>query len=123
MSNPARVIVLVEDQRQRNFVQRYLERLGYSYREIRFEVSPTGKGSAEQWVREQYPKQVRAYRSRAARVQIALIIVIDADMNDVEYRQQQFRDALTQVGLAARPAGRELFTWFPKEILRLGFYA
>src|SRR5579864_4343234 len=86
MGKPSQVIAVVEDQRQKNFVLRYLQRLGYPIHAIRFELSPRGKGAAEQWVREQYVKNVQAYRFRAARAETALIIMIDADRSEVQQR-------------------------------------
>jgi hypothetical protein len=114
MGNPSQVIALVEDQRQRNFVQRYLQRLGYPLRAIRFEISPTGKGSAEQWVRDQYAKNVGAYRIRAARAETALIVAIDSDNGDVDRRLYQFQSALSVAGLAARTSAETIVHLVPK---------
>jgi hypothetical protein len=63
---------------------------------MRIECSPSGEGSAENWVRQEFVKEVRVYRSRHART--ALIVAIDADANTVQNRQRQLDDALNAAG-------------------------
>jgi hypothetical protein len=86
VSKPSRVIVLAQDRPHQRFVQRYLERLGYSRHEIRFRDLPAGRGCGEQWVRERYADSVGAYRERLARAQTALIVAIDANGGDIQRR-------------------------------------
>jgi hypothetical protein len=114
MGKPSQIIAIVEDQRQRNFVLRYLQRLGYSLRAIRFELSPRGQGAAEQWVRQQYPKNVQAYRFRAARAETALIVMIDADRSEVQQRGGQFQEMLTLGGMPTRRAAERIVHLIPK---------
>lgn len=102
MPRPSQVVVLAEDRCHQRFVQRYLERLGYGRHDIRLVDLPSGRGCGEQWVRERYPQEVRAYRSRSARAQSALIVAIDADSGDVERRLRQLREALTQAEMPPR---------------------
>ncbi len=45
-------------------------------------------------MRENYARAVGAYRARAKKASTALIVVIDADMGDVERRTRQLREAL-----------------------------
>lgn len=52
MSRASQVIVLAEDAMHQRFVLRYLERLGHSNHDVRFEPLPAGRGCGEQWVRE-----------------------------------------------------------------------
>jgi hypothetical protein len=93
MSRPSQVIVLVEDRRQQTFVRRYLERSNYRTDQIRFEPLPAGRGSGEQWVREQYARNVDAYRARAARAATALVVVIDADTAPMGRRVEQLDES------------------------------
>jgi hypothetical protein len=86
-------MVLAEDTRHRNFVRKYLKRRRYDG-EIRFENPPSGRGCGEQWVRENYARAVGAYRARSSKAKTALIVVIDADTNEVSRRVRQFKDAL-----------------------------
>lgn len=63
---------------------------------IRPLISPPGKTSAFDWVIEQYPAQVNAYRLARAKKHIWLIVVVDADMGSVERRLGQLRLHLEQ---------------------------
>ena len=79
MSKSSRVyvIVVLEDARHEMLVRRYLISRGLGKSEMRIERSPSGEGSAENWVRKTFIKEVNVYRSRHARTK--LIVVIDAD--------------------------------------------
>lgn len=112
MSKPSLVLVLAEDQRHQSFVRRYLYRLGYSYHEVHAEPMPSGRGCAEQWVRQRYAKVVAEYRSRFART--ALVVAIDADKGSVDERARQLRDALTEAQLPQRTAEERISHLIPK---------
>jgi len=114
VSSLVRVIVLGEDERHQRFIRRYLHRLGYESRDIRAVTAPSGRGSAEQWVRQQYSAEVREYRRRSARKAFALIVAIDADVDDVDRRTRQLRVALEQAGLTARAADESIVHLIPK---------
>jgi hypothetical protein len=96
MSKGCLVIVVVEDENQKMLVRRFLRKRGLDPHEMRIECSPSGEGSAENWVRQEFVKEVRVYRSRHART--ALIVAIDADANTVQNRQRQLDDALNAAG-------------------------
>ena len=98
MDRPSQVVVLVEDERQQRFVRRYLYRLGFVSRDIRFEPLPAGKGSGAQWDLDRYSRAVIAYRSKSARAMTALVVAIDADNGTVAQRQEQFRDRTPRSG-------------------------
>lgn len=78
------------------------------------EVLPSGRGCGEQWVRERYPTAVGAYRERSARAKTALFVTIDADTEDVERRQRQLRESLTQLGLSVRTQEESIVHLIPK---------
>lgn len=96
MSKPSRVIVLLEDDRHKQFVYRYLIQRGLEPHAIRILRSPSGEGSAENWVRRQFVKEVSAYRNRRVRADTALIVMIDADARSVRDRCNQLDEALQQ---------------------------
>ena len=93
MSNPSLAIVVAEDDRHKMLAYRYLKKRGLS---PRIEVSPSGRGSAENWVRKRFAKEVSVYRRRHA--QTALIVMIDADTGTVEDRLRQLAEALREAG-------------------------
>ena len=96
MSKPSEVIVLAEDSRQQQLIRRYLRRCGLEQRMIRLVPCPEGSGSGEQWVREQFPVEVKAYRNRCRRAKTALIVIIDADNFSVSERKAQFNRKLDE---------------------------
>jgi hypothetical protein len=110
VSNNARVIVLVEDQRHEIFIRRYLYQLGYGHHDIRFEPLPNGRGCGEQWVRDRCSKVVAIYRARQA--QKALLIVIDADKHTVAKRISQLPgDRSESEAIAFLVPKRHIETW------------
>ena len=94
MSRASQVIVLAEDAMHQRFARRYLDRLGHSNHDVRFEPLPAGRGCGEQWVREHYAQAVKACRWRSKRAATALVVVIDADRGDTGRRLRQFEEAL-----------------------------
>ena len=82
---PARLIVLCEDKQQEVFVCRFLK--PRTNHPIRIVSAPAGEGSGEQFVREQYPRELRALR--AATVNAVLVVMLDADTTDPTKRLRQ----------------------------------
>lgn len=96
MSKPSLVIVLAEDQRQKRLMYLFLKSAGVRPRQIRFHLSPSGRGSAEHWVRENFAEQVRVCRTRHA--QTGMFVVLDADTMTVQERLDTLDRALLSVG-------------------------
>jgi len=91
----SKIYILAEDARQQLFVRRCLYRAGYERHVIDPEVLPKGTGGAgEQWVRLRYPAAVAKFRKRATKAKTALIVVIDADTDEVIRRDRQLKEAL-----------------------------
>ena len=112
MSRPSRVFVLAEDERHQRFVYCYLQKLRFLRHEIRSKVAPAGRGSAEQWVREHYPEEVKECRNRSA--QTALVVIIDSDTGEVHQRHRQFQQALEQTGMDRRANDEKIAHLIPK---------
>ena len=89
----AKLVLLCEDSQQEAFTRRFLEGMGWNTREIRVEKSPTARGSAEQWVREKFPDELKVYRKRRAKAASGLIAIIDADAKEVQERIDEFKEA------------------------------
>jgi hypothetical protein len=110
----AEIVILCEDFRQGNFAWHYLKRDGHSYRKLRLQVSPGGQGSGEQYVREQYRKEVGLYRNRSTRRTTALVVMIDADTNTTAYRERQLATQAKRKGaekIAHLIPKRHIETW------------
>ncbi len=97
MSKPSQVVILVEDQRQQQLIRRYLRQLGLDSHAMRFQLPTSGSG--EQWVREQFPVELTAYRRRTARAETKLILVVDADTMIVADRLAQLDQQLAQTNI------------------------
>lgn len=110
----SQVVVLAEDERHQMLVRRYLYRLGYSVHSLRLVELPSARGSGEQWVRDRYAKEVKAYRARSARALTALVVVIDADTGDVTRRLRQLNESLDNAALAGRMIGETIAHLIPK---------
>lgn len=96
MARPSQVIVLIEDIRHQQFVWRYLRRCGLEQHAIRLVPYPAGQGSGEQWVREQFAIEAKAYRQRRAHAETVLIVMIDADDLSVQERLAQLDQSIEE---------------------------
>jgi hypothetical protein len=97
MAKPSQVIALLEDNRQQQFIHRYLRRIGLKPHAIRFVLPSSGSG--EQWVRERFPTEAAAYRRRSLRAETKLIAVTDADNLSLPERLAQLDRGLAGAGL------------------------
>jgi hypothetical protein len=95
-----RVTLLCEDKQHEVFFRRYLKGVGYTDRDVRSEPYPKGRGAAEQYVRSQYPRQVRALRQFGH--QVALVVITDADRVTATERLRQL-DATLQGHAPSQP--------------------
>ena len=86
---PAQVIVLCKDKQQQVFVRRFMK--SKTNHPIRVISPPPGGGSGEQFVREQYPRQLRALR--AATVNAVMIVMIDGDAAGMAGRLRQLDES------------------------------
>lgn len=92
-SRRVKIVLLCEDSQQEAFARRFLEGMGWNTRELRVEKSPSASGSAEQWVRERFPVELKIYRQRKAKAASGLIVMIDADAREVQDRINEFEEA------------------------------
>ena len=81
------VVFVCEDLQHAVFARRFFESRGYKKRQFRVEKSPSGRGSAEQWVRNAYVKELITYRARHGNH--VVVILIDGDGGTVQERIQQ----------------------------------
>lgn len=110
----AQVVLLCEDEQQKNFAYWWLRERGVRREKITPRPRPAGAQAGEQYVRQNYAAEVQAFRSRAARMALALIVVIDADMGEVEQRFRQLDDALRELGQPPRADGEAICVLVPK---------
>ena len=108
MIEKLRITVLAEDKRHQSFVRRYLMCHGCSTHKIFMEPLPGGRGAGEQWVRERYVESV--YRIRRKSENVALIVVLDADTEEIVRRRVQLEGDLEK----PRQAGERIVHFIPK---------
>jgi hypothetical protein len=109
-------IVLAEDQRSGILFRRYVQR-ALDVRKIRVESAPRGKGSAYDWVIQQYPKEVKEQRNRVSaknQNNAVLLVHVDADNKTVVERAQQLEDALRTNSAASRTQSERIAVCVPK---------
>lgn len=110
----SKVVVLCEDRQHDVFVRHFLIGMGCHPKRLRVVLPPVGVGAGEQFVRENYPLQVKAYRSQCNRLNIRLVVLIDADVSTVPEREQQLDTALKDQGLPERSAKEKIGVFVPK---------
>lgn len=113
MSRNVQIVILCEDRQHEAFARRFLERTGRNRRVQRVERAPGGRGSAEQFVRERYPKELAYYRERRHRVEHALIVLVDADRGSVDARVEQLERACQAAGMEHRQSADRVAIFVP----------
>jgi hypothetical protein len=95
----AKLVFLCEDKQHEAFLRRFFEQKGWSSRKFRIERSPHGRGAGEQFVRERFPKELQAIRTRS--VTAKLVVMLDADRSSVSEKIKELHDACLSVSIAA----------------------
>lgn len=111
---PVHTMVLCEDLQQEVFVRRFLKLRGWETRQIRARKAPGGEGSAEQWVRERFPQELRSFRARDSHTKTCLIVVLDADIGTVDSHVQELERACYKGGLGPRTAKERVLLLVPR---------
>ena len=65
-------------------------------RDIDTQVAPRGRGSAANWVTQQYPGVLRLARSKRSQEGLGFLVIIDGDNVGVDKRREQLRAAAGQ---------------------------
>jgi len=103
MSKASQVIVLCEDKLQEVVVCRFLKKgWGLTNRQVRIVPQPHGEGSGEKHVRNTYPSELNAYRTRKKKAKTILIAVIDADKGTVAEHNMELEKACHLKGVTPR---------------------
>ena len=110
----AEVVVLAEDVNQANFARRFLIRAGQDKRKIRVRPLRSGRGSAEQYVRETYPVEVLYYRRRSSSRSAALVVALDADNGSVAGHEAELARSLRHAGESPRQPDEQIALVIPK---------
>ena len=94
-------MLLCEDKQQSTFVYRFLIEMGWRKNQIRIRSAKPGKGSAEQFVRNRFPKELNEHRARPS-VSRALMVMMDGDNRGISGRMAELADACTKAKTSPR---------------------
>ena len=103
------IVLLCEDSQHEAFVRRFLKRRRLIAGRLRVEKCPGG--SAEQFVRERYPVELKARRRRHANT--TLIVVIDGDSEGVQKRRASLTEACQAAKTEDRTAAEPVLVLVP----------
>ena len=103
------IVLLCEDSQHEAFVRRFLKRRRLVTGHWRVEKCPGG--SAEQFVRERYPVELKALRRRHAKT--VLIVVVDGDSEGVQTRRASLADACRAANIEDRTAAEPVVVIVP----------
>jgi hypothetical protein len=122
-SRRVQVVIRAEDRQHDVFLRRFLKAIDKADgRQIRTVPFPAGRGSGEQFVRENYPDQLRAHRSKANHMALQLFVVTDADVLSVEQRRQQLSAPLVAAGLPLPTEGEAVAILIPRRNIETWIY-
>jgi len=110
----SQIMILCEDKQQQVFARSFLLGIGFHHRRLYFRICPRGKQSGEQFVRQNYPSGVRAYRSKKNHLLIGLVVMIDADNDTVEKRLQELDSSLASDSQEIRQQNGNIVIFIPK---------
>lgn len=113
MVERTRAVILCEDRQQEVFARTFLENCGIA--PYRVMINQLGKGAGEQYVRENFPNEVRIFRSKfPAQPNTCLVVLTDADILEVTQRLHKLNEALKNNGLPERRIGEHIGVFIPK---------
>lgn len=111
MRRSSKLILLCEDQQQQAFAYRFFKEMGWDSGQITLRPLVMGRGSAVQFVTEQFPKEILALRRRA--VDAYLVVLIDGDAHGVAKRRAQLVQSCAAAGIAAPHAEDKVLVCVP----------
>ncbi len=111
MSRRVQIVLLCEDTQHEACLRRFLSAMGWETRTMRVEKAPGGRGSADQFVRQQFPRELKAHRTRHAGQ--ALVTMMDGDRYGVDARLGQLNQACRAGSIDVRIPGERVAVFIP----------
>jgi hypothetical protein len=121
-SNLPQVVLLAEDKQQQSFLRRLLLSWGFPSHKPRLLPVPAGKMAGEQYVRVNFPKEVRELRRKRGQVARRLVVATDADRLAVEDRRRTLLEELARQSLDPPQPGEGILLLFPKRNIETWIY-
>jgi len=107
------IIILCEDPQQSVFARTFLVECGILPERIRVVPLPKS-GAGESFVKREYPKEVKSYRQRMHKMNLGLVVMIDADNGSVQKHLIELDQALQENNLEHRKANEHIGIFVPK---------
>lgn len=104
--------ILCEDKQTQCYIRRFLLAQGISGRKV-FTLPLPADGCGEQYVRFQFPRYLKALRSRNFDSNV-LVVIIDADKKALAERKAQLNDACESADVPVRTENDKLLLLIPK---------
>jgi len=111
VSRRVQLVLLCEDKQQEAFARRFLNAAGWETRAMRVEKAPAGRGAGEQFVRERFPRELKAHRSRP--VTQVLVVMMDGDAEGPTVRLHQLDKACREAGIVERNRNERVAVFIP----------
>lgn len=113
-----RVTLICEDKQQSTFAREYLRLCGFdtNLKKMKLVISPIGRGSGEQFVRERFVSEIDSFRSKMSYSSsgMVLIFMLDADKIDVHQHLQAFDNLLEAQKMDKRHQFEKIAIIIPK---------
>ena len=103
--------ILCEDTQHEAFALRFLKEVGRETRQIRVIKAPGGRGSAEQFIRGQFPVELQALRRQHGNV--SLVTMVDGDRFGLSMRLKQLDSACDEEMVPRRRSNESAFVFVP----------
>ncbi len=113
MKRHADIIILCEDRAHDSFVRHHLKKRGFNHRQLRT-ITRDRPGSGQQFVLQKYASEVQTYRSKANHLSRALLTVIDADTQEVQYLHRRLEEQLQKASIENRKVNERIAVLVPK---------
>ncbi|MDX1990773.1 MAG: hypothetical protein SF029_00190 [bacterium] len=111
----AEIVVLCEDRQSEVFARQFLKiYFGLNNHQLRFKAALPGVGSGERFVLNEYAAEVKLLRQKRNMKRIALVILIDGDVLEVEDRMKQLDAVLRESGTEVRQGEDAVAIFIPK---------
>lgn len=111
MSRRVQIVLLCEDTQHEACLRLFLSTMGWETRAMRVEKAPEGRGSADQFVRQQFPRELKAHRTQ--HVSQAFVTMMDGDRYGVIARLGQLDEACRAAGIDVRAPGERVAVFMP----------
>lgn len=122
MAEYTQVVVLCEDRQQEVFARTFLTECGIRPQRIRIKNNLRGAGSGKHFVIDSLPDEVTQLRRIQNQQNIALVVILDADVNTVAQTFDELERELTMKNLSPRETNENIGFFIPRRNIETWIY-